>query len=226
MLLQEYRERILEVSHKLIHDRVIVTGQGNLSYYDRETGYIAITPSAVPYEERGVEDICVIDLEENLVEGNWKPTSEIALHMVYYRNRSDIHAVLHTHAPYATIFGIIGEESMPMVLNEAAMGLGSAVPVAPYARPGTEELAQVTFAATGEGIAVIMAHHGLVTLGPSLDEAYVATTAAEHTAQALYRVRSMGVEAKVLSESEVKKLREMYMKYAPRPDHRSTTNGE
>lgn len=114
---------------------------------------------------------------------------------------------------------------MPMVLNEAAMGLGGSVPVAPYGRPGTEKLAQVTFDATGEGTAVIMAHHGLVTLGATLDEAYVATTAAEHTAQALYRVRSMGVEAKVLSESEVKKLREMYMKYAPCPHQNSETNG-
>lgn len=225
MLLREARKKILEISHKLIQDRVITNGQGNLSYYDRESGTIAITPSAVPYEERGVEDICVIDLDESLMEGNWKPTSEIALHMVYYRNRSDIQAVVHTHAPYATIFGIIGEESMPMVLNEAAMGLGGAVPVAPYARPGTESLAKVTFQATGEGMAVIMAHHGLVTLGVTLEEAYVATTAAEHTAQALYRVRSMGVKAKVLSESEVKTLREMYLKYAPRPSQDGEDGG-
>ncbi|MFO8037242.1 MAG: class II aldolase/adducin family protein [Anaerolineales bacterium] len=225
MLLREVREKILDISHKLIQDRVISNGQGNLSYYDRESGYIAITPSAVPYEDRGVEDICVIDLDETLIEGNWKPTSEIALHMVYYRNRSDIQAVVHTHAPYATIFGIIGEESMPMVLNEAAMGLGGAVPVAPYARPGTETLAEVTFKATGKGIAVIMAHHGLVTLGVTLDEAYVATAAAEHTARALYRVRSMGVKAKVLSQSEVKTLREMYLKYAPRPSQSGGNGG-
>lgn len=225
MLLREVREKILDISHKLIQDRVISNGQGNLSYYDRESGYIAITPSAVPYEDRGVEDICVIDLDETLIEGNWKPTSEIALHMVYYRNRSDIQAVVHTHAPYATIFGIIGEESMPMVLNEAAMGLGGAVPVAPYARPGTETLAEVTVKATGKGIAVIMAHHGLVTLGVTLDEAYVATAAAEHTARALYRVRSMGVKAKVLSQSEVKTLREMYLKYAPRPSQSGGNGG-
>jgi ribulose-5-phosphate 4-epimerase/fuculose-1-phosphate aldolase len=131
---------------------------------------------------------------------------------------SDIRAVVHTHAPYATIFGIIGEESMPMVLNEAAMGLGGAVPVAPYTRPGTEALAEVTFNATGEGVAVIMAHHGLVTLGDTLDEAYTATAAAEHTARALYRVRSMGVKAKVLSDSEVKTLREIYLKFTTRPN--------
>lgn len=225
MLLIEQRQEILEVSQQLIEDGVIVSGQGNLSYFDRESGFIAITPSAVPYDQRQVEDICVIDIDQNQIEGQWQPTSEIQLHMAYYQQRPDVNAVVHTHAPYATVFGIIGEGEMPMVLNEAAMGLGGPVPVAPYARPGTQELARTTVDATGQGVAVIMAHHGLVTVGKSLQEAYFSTTAAEHTARALFIARSMGSDVSVLSDHEVGALREMFLEYQARPSHQTDDEG-
>lgn len=215
MLLVKQREKIISVSLQLMAEKCVSDGQGNLSIMDREQNLIAITPSAVPYQDREPEDICVVDPQGNLIEGNWKPTSEIALHLVFYRRRADISAVVHTHAPNSTVFGIIGDEPMPMVLNEAAMGLGGAVPIAPYARPGTERLAELTCEATGDGIAVIMAHHGLVTIGDTLEHAYAATTAAEATAQAIILARSMGACVQSLEDEEVKSLRKMYLGYRP-----------
>ena len=216
MLLAEYRKKIVETALNLLAEGVIANGQGNLSRFHPESGTLAITPSGVPYRERSPADICVVDLEGNLIEGKWQPTSEMALHLVYYRKRKDITAVVHTHAPYSTVFGIIGEEPLPMVLNEAAMGLGGKVPIAPYGTPGTEELADLTFQATGEGSAVIMAHHGLVTLGTSLENAYTATIAAEATAQAVILARSMGAEVNVIPDQEVKALRSMFLDYGPK----------
>lgn len=215
MLLAEEREKIISVSLGLMAEKMITNGQGNLSIMDRDQNLIAITPSAVPYQEREPEDICVVDPQGNLIEGNWKPTSEMALHLVYYRSRADVNAVVHTHAPNSTVFGIIGDEPMPMVLNEAAMGLGGAVPIAPYARPGTERLAELTCQATGDGIAVIMAHHGLVTLGDTLERAYTSTAAAEATAKAIILARSMDAEVNILEDEEVNTLRKMYLGYGP-----------
>ena len=216
MKLNKQREKIVTISKKLLADGVVHDGQGNLSIYDRDSGLVVITPSAVPYRQRTAEDICVIDVEGNVVEGKWKPTSELALHLIYYQNRADVNAVIHTHALNATVFGIIGEQPMPMVLNEAAMGLGGPVPIAPYGRPGTEELAEVTFKATGEGYAVIMAHHGLVTVGDTLEQAYFATAAAEATAKTITLARSMGAHPKALSQEEVKALRGMFINYKPK----------
>lgn len=215
MKLANQRQSILDVSHKLVSDGVVHDGQGNISIFDRASGLIAITPSAVPYSQRSLEDICIVDLNGKIVEGKWKPTSELVLHLIYYKNRSDINAVIHTHAPKSTVFGIIGDEPMPMVLNEAAMGLGGDIPIAPYARPGTDELAEVTFNATGDGFAAIMAHHGLLTVGATLNYAYFATTAAEATAEALILARSMGSTVIALSAQEVKTLREIFMNYKP-----------
>ena len=216
MKLAEERKKILEISNKLIAAGVIHNGQGNISIFDRESGLAAITPSAVPYEEREVEDICVVDLDGNLVEGKRKPTSEISMHLIYFYKRPDITAVIHTHAPKATVFGVIGNQPMPMILNEAAMGIGGAVPIAPYARPGSVKLAEVTYEAVGDGFAAIMAHHGVITVGTSIELAFSATIAVESTADTIIMARSMGVEPIALNNEEVAKLREMFMGYKPR----------
>lgn len=211
MKLVEERKKILEISQKLIAAGLVHDGHGNFSIYNRESGLVAITPSAVPYNQRDVEDICVVDLDGNLVEGNWKSTWETNLHLIYYQKREDVNAVVHTHAPKATVFGVIGNEPMPMILNEAAMGAGGSVPIAPYARPGSDELAEVTFEATGDGFAAIMAHHGLITVGPDMNLAYIGTIAVESTANTLIMARSMGCEAIAFSDEEVKILREMFI---------------
>ena len=216
MKLIKERKKILEISNKLIAAGVIHNGQGNLSIYDRESGLAAITPSAVPYEKRAVEDICVVDLDGNIVEGKRKPTSEISMHLIYYVKRPDIRAVIHTHAPKATVFGVIGDQPMPMILNEAAMGIGGAVPIAPYARPGSVKLAQVTYEAVGDGCAAIMAHHGLITVGTTIELAFSATIAVESTADTIIMARSMGFEPIALNDDEVVQLREMFMGYKPR----------
>jgi L-ribulose-5-phosphate 4-epimerase len=206
MKLHDERTKILEISNKLIAAGLIHDGQGNLSICDRERNLIAITPSAVPYDQRKAEDICVVNLEGNLVEGKWKPTTEILLHLTFYRERKDVNAVVHTHAPKATVFGVIGTQPMPMILNEAAMALGGPVPIAPYARPGTEKLAELTQKSTAEGYAAIMAHHGLITVGADLDLAYFATIAVETSATSIILARSMGNEPIALKDEEVKKL--------------------
>jgi ribulose-5-phosphate 4-epimerase/fuculose-1-phosphate aldolase len=211
MKLVEERKKILEISQKLIDAGLVHDGHGNFSIYNREVNLVAITPSAVPYAERDVEDICVVDLEGNLVEGKWKSTWETNLHLIYYQKREDVNAVVHTHAPKATVFGVIGKEPLPMILNEAAMGAGGPVPIAPYARPGSDELAEVTFEATGDGWAAIMAHHGLITVGPDMNLAYIGTTAVESTANTIIMARSMGCETIAFSDEEVKILREMFI---------------
>lgn len=217
MKLVEERKKILEITQKLLTAGVVHDGHGNFSIYDRGSGLVAITPSAVPYDQRDVEDICVVDLEGNLVEGKWKSTWETNLHLIYYRERDDVNAVVHTHAPKATVFGVIGNEPMPMILNESAMGIGGSVPIAPYARPGTDELAEVTFKATGDGLAAIMAHHGLITVGTNIDYAYIATMAVESTASTVIMARSMGCETIAFSDDEVKILQKMFREgYKPK----------
>ncbi len=212
MLLKELRQQVVEFGCKMYDEKLVRDGQGNISVLDEESDYVVITPSAIPYNSRKPEDICVIDRNRRLIEGNFPVTTEIALHTVFYQQRQDIRAVVHSHPLYSTAMGVIGESEMPVVLNEAAFHLGASLPVASYGRPGTEELAMITVDATGSGVGAIMAHHGLVTVGSSLISAYNATLAAEDTARVVILARSMSGRVIPMEAEEASALREIYLR--------------
>lgn len=212
MLLKELRQQVLEFGCMMHDAKLVRDGQGNISVLDEESGYIVITPTTIPYGKRKIEDIGVVDRNRHLIDGDSPITSEIALHMVFYEQRKDIRAVVHSHPLYATAIGVIGESEMPVVLNEAAFHLGASLPIANYGRPGTEELARITVEATGAGVGAIMAHHGLVTVGSSLKNAYDATLAAEDTARVVILARSMSGRVVPMDSEEASILREFFIK--------------
>lgn len=212
MLLKELRQQVVEFGCRMHEAKLVRDGQGNISVLDEDSGYIVITPTTIPYKTRKPEDICVVDRNRTLIEGNFPPTSEIALHMVFYRQRPDIRAIVHSHPLYTTAIGVIGEAEMPVVINEAAFHLGASLPVANYGRPGTEELAEITVESTGSGVGAIMAYHGLVTVGKSLKLAYEATLAAEDTAQVVILARAMSGRVVPMEAEEASILHEMFVK--------------
>jgi L-ribulose-5-phosphate 4-epimerase len=212
MLLNELRAQVLEAALQMVADGLVFGAGGNISALDRESGLLAITPSALEYHKMSPEDVVVIDRHGKLVEGRWKPTSEMPMHTIFYRERDDVGAVVHTHAPYASIFAVIDEE-VPMVITEAALCLGSPVRVAPYRRPGTEELARVVLDTMGKGVAVLLGQHGLITVGPNLAQAYSSTIATEMSARLTFMARSMGAEPHLLNLEEVAELRQLYLRH-------------
>jgi L-ribulose-5-phosphate 4-epimerase len=212
MLLSSLREQVLETALQMVRDGIAHGAQGNISFFDRESRLVVITPSAIPYAHMKVEDICVIDLDGNPVESLWKSTSETRMHLIFYQKSNDVGAVVHSHAPYATLFGIV-RQSIPMVLTEAAACLTGAVPIAPYAQAGSQELANIVFETIGDGAAVVLANHGLLTTGRTLEQAYDATLAAETTARLVWMAQSMGKQVFEVPSEECRLMREMYLNH-------------
>ncbi|HET7012098.1 MAG TPA: class II aldolase/adducin family protein [Anaerolineales bacterium] len=210
MLLPELRQQVVDVARQLVRDGLIHGAQGNISALDRETRLIVITPSAVPKASLTVEDIGIVDPNGHLVEGRWKPTSETPMHTIFYRERADVGAVVHSHAPYATAYGL-QSDPLPVVLIEAAGCLGGQVPVAPYRRPGTDDVARIALETAAGGAAVILANHGLLTVGDSLARAYEASLAVEMTSRLVLLVRSAGLQPAVLDPTEVAAIRHGYL---------------
>jgi L-ribulose-5-phosphate 4-epimerase len=210
MLLEELRTVVLATARQMVIDHVAHGSQGNISALDPSSGLIAITPTAILYDQMEVEDVAVIDPYGKLVEGRWKPTSEVPMHTIFYRERVGVNAVVHSHAPYASVFAITSQP-IPIVLIESALSLGSPVPVAPYCRPGTEELARIVLETIGDGCGVILAQHGLLTTGVTLAQAYESTLAAESTARLVIMARSMHLEPTVIDPAEAALMREMYL---------------
>ncbi len=170
MLLQKERSAIVR-SGKRILARALTSGtSGNLSIFNRRRRLIAISPSAVLYDEMVPEDVVVVDLDAGVAEGARKPPSELVIHLALYRKRSDIQSVVHTHSVYATTFACLNWE-IPVVQDLIGY-CGYKVPLAPYATFGTPELARNVADTIGDGHAVLLANHGLVAAGPDLDRAF------------------------------------------------------
>ena len=167
MLMQKERELIIEYCLRMLQDGLTVGTSGNVSIRAGEN--IAITPSGVDYEALAPENICVITLDGNHVDGPDNPTTEVPMHTVVYRNTSAL-AVVHTHPVYATVLGTLIDE-LPRIHYMLTL-LGGPVRVAPYAAFGTDELARNCLEAMRDRYGVLLQNHGATTYGETLAKAY------------------------------------------------------
>lgn len=211
MRLEQERKQIVEYGKKISTEKLTVGTSGNISIYHSGEGLMAISPSGMDYFELTPEDVVVMDLEAHVVEGGRKPSSEWELHSVLYKNKPDIGAVVHTHPRYSTIFAVLNLPIRPVHYAIAGAGVYE-VPCAPYRLFGTSELAQEALKACGDGRAVLLANHGLLTCGADLESAYDLTVNLEFVAELQYRSMCIGNPA-VLSREEMKAVRERFSAY-------------
>lgn len=209
MLLQKMREDVVRFAKKMIDYNLTVGTSGNVSCIDRLTGHVAITPSGMAYEDLTAEDIPIIDLEGNIVDGKRKPSTERLLHIEAYRRRLDVGAVIHTHSSYATAMATLNQ-SIPVLLAEVAAMAGGPVPVAPYTVFGTQEFAEVAMQHMGDKPAVLLQNHGVVSVGTNLQKAFVAAMDVEEAAKIYLLCRMAGHEPTLIPEGDIQKLHRLY----------------
>ena len=137
--LKEMKQNVLMTAKKAYDEKLMAGTSGNISAYFREKQWIVITPSSYDYSLMAEEDIVVIDLDGNLVEGRHKPSSEWKMHAEIYRHLSHANAVVHTHSPYASSFAVNHQE-IPVVLIEMIPFLKGKLEVSPYAQQGSAEV--------------------------------------------------------------------------------------
>lgn len=183
---------------------------GNLSVR-LESGAILATPTGCSkYLLRGC-DMVVVDPEGRHLAGSRHVTSEIGMHLAIYRARPDVHAVVHAHPPVATGFACAGRALDEPLCSEAIMTLG-AVPLAPYATTGTDELAESIEALIPKHSAILLANHGAVTYGTGLLDAFLKMETVEHFANICLVAHRLG-SASPLREQAVHELMEAKERY-------------
>lgn len=156
---------------------------------------VLVTPSGCAKGELAPEDLVEVDLAGRHVRGSNQASSELGMHLVILRVRPDVAAVVHAHPPTATGFTIAGRTLDEGVIPELVVQVGP-VPLVPYAMPGTPDLGE-TIAPYARGHdALLLANHGAVTMGRTLDEAHYRMESLEHSARILLTARLLGrVEA-------------------------------
>lgn len=210
MSMEQIRRQIAEYGRRMSADGLSVGTSGNLSVFDPERGLMAISPSGMDYFSTEPEDVAVTDLEGSLLEGR-KPSSEWGLHAAFYKRKPHIRAVVHTHSIYCTTFAVLGRPIQAVHYAIAAAGTNE-IPCAPYRTFGTPELAEAAVESCGEGNAVLLANHGLVVCGESLESAYALARELEFVAELQYRALCAG-EPNVLSEAQMAAAAERFRTY-------------
>lgn len=208
--LAEQREQLVEYGRKLIRSGLTTGSGGNLSVYDRQQGLIAITPSGIEYDQLDSADIVILDRHGSRVAGERKPSSELNFHLAIYASRADVSAVVHTHSVYATTLACMHWE-IPAVHYLVAFS-GDKVPLAPYATFGSPELANNLVNALSDFNAVLLANHGLVGVGGSLDGAFNVAEEIELVARIYYQTKTLG-QPVLVEEAEMARVKDKFADY-------------
>ncbi len=172
------------VAQQLWQRGLIAGSGGNLSLRVPGSPWVMIKPSGVANVDCRAETLLGVDLEGNVVVGQGKPSKDLGFHLGIYRVRPDVQGIVHAHVPWCTALTLLGYEEMPLLTPQAQDKFGR-VPVVPFAPSESAELDQAVTEAfrSPQTVAVLLARHGLVAVGSSLEKAENLAELVEETAQ-------------------------------------------
>lgn len=211
MLMREERELVVEYGKKMSADRLSTGTSGNISIYNAEKGLMAISPSGIDYFQTLPEDVVITDLDARIVDGARKPSSEWALHTLFYKSKPNARAVVHTHSMYCTTFAVLGQP-IRAVHYAIADANTATVPCTPYYPFGTVELAEAAVKTAGDSSAVLLGNHGLVACGKDIAAAYGLARNMEYLAELQYRAMCVGTP-NILSDEAMADVMERFKTY-------------
>ena len=199
----QHRREICTLGRWMYERAFIVACEGNVSVRLGD-GRILTTPTCMNKGMLEPDDLVVVDFEGRHLEGIRKTSSEVLMHLVFYRMRPDVHAICHAHPATATGFAAAGRALDEALLPEVVIGLGK-IPLVRYATPGTPELSAAIEPYVEHYDALLLANHGVVTCGPDLLTAFYRMETVEHTAKITLASENAGTP-KLFSSREVAKL--------------------
>jgi len=207
---RKHREEIVHYG-RMLHGRGFVAAMdGNLSVR-LDSKRLLVTPTGLSKGAMRPTDMVVVDLQGKQVAGRRSVTSEIGMHLLIYRLRPDVRAIVHAHPPTATGFAAAGMALTEPLVCEVVIGLGC-IPLARYGTPGTSELAQTLQPFVPNYDAILMSNHGVVAYADTLEHAYMKMETVEHFAQIALVTHLLGRQ-QPLKEVEVEKLLLARVKY-------------
>lgn len=208
-MLEKLKEELVALHLELPKHNLVVWTGGNVSARDPETGLVAIKASGIRYEEMGPQHMVVVDLDGKIVEGNFKPSSDVYSHLYIYKHRPDVFGVVHTHSVYATAFAAVNRP-IPVVLTAIADEFGGPIPCGGFALIGDDAIGKVVVDSIGKSPAVLLKNHGVFTIGKSAKAAVKAAVMTEDNAKTVWLALQIGVPDEI-PQGDVDKLHDRYM---------------
>lgn len=210
MILEKERELVVEYGRKLVETGLVKGTFGNISIYNEEKKLMALSPSGMDYDKIDPEDVVILSLDGKVVSGKRKPSREYDMHRIFYMNRPDIRAVVHTHSYYATVLACL-HWSIPPLHYEVAYG-GKEILCSKYVQFGTWELAEEALRTMGTGNACLLGNHGLLAAAETISYAFDVAQQIEYTAGLYYGTKTVG-EPVLLNDMQIEAARNAFKTY-------------
>lgn len=207
-MLEKLKEQLVELHLELPKNNLVMWTGGNVSQRDAETGLVVIKASGIRYEEMKPEHMVVVDMDGKVVEGKYKPSSDVYSHLYIYRHRPDVGGVVHTHSRYATAFAAVNRP-IPCVLTAIADEFGGPIPCGGFALIGDEAIGKVVLESIGNSPAVLLKNHGVFTIGKDAKAAVKAAVMTEDVAATVWMALQIGTPDEI-PQAEVDKLHQRY----------------
>ncbi len=208
-VVDKVKEQVIKTGARMAAAGLVTGAWGNISARLPGESLFVITPSGIPYEAINQTDLVVVNGAGRIIEGDRKPSTELMLHTAIYSACVHAGAIVHSHSIYASALAVAGK-TLPPILEDQVQLVGGAVRVARYARAGTADLAAAAVDALGQGKAVLLANHGLVGLGSTVEEAYQVCQVVEKAAQVYIFAELIG-QAVVIPPGDVSAVRESFL---------------
>ena len=212
MILLELRKLVCEMNKELPANNLVTMTSGNVSGRDPESGYVVIKPSGISFENLTPENLSIVDLSGNVIEGELAPSVDTPTHLVIYRNMDYVNGVVHTHSNYATSFAALGKP-IPAVLTAIADEFGGPIPCGPYCQIGEEQIGQAVVEHIGCCPAILLQNHGVFTVGPTPTAALKAAVMVEDVAKTVHLAMLRGTPIPIPEEEVQRGYRRYQEKY-------------
>lgn len=203
MMYEKERKALADICHLLYERNLVSATDGNVSLRVSKD-HILLTPSGKNKGYVQPEEMLVVDLEGNVVEGSGKASKEYPMHRLVYQKRADVNAVVHTHPVHATAFALAGRNIPENYLIETRMMLKK-VALASYATPGTLEMADAIAPFMVDTNAILLQNHGALTLGKDLMDAFNKMEVLESIARTIILSKAVG-EPVLISQENLDKM--------------------
>jgi L-ribulose-5-phosphate 4-epimerase len=208
-MLEQLKEELVELHLELPKNRLVAWTGGNVSSRHPETGFVVIKASGIRYEDMRPEHMVVVDLDGTMVEGDYRPSSDVHSHLYVYRHRPDVGGVVHTHSAYATAFAAVNKP-IPVVLTAIADEFGGPIPCGGFALIGDDAIGKIVVESIGRSPAVLLKNHGVFTIGKDAKSAVKAAVMTEDNARTVWLAMQLGTPDEI-APADVEKLHARYM---------------
>ena len=207
---KEIRENLCAMNLLLVTESLVKWTSGNVSQLLEDRSAFYIKPSGVPYSQLTPENMVLCDLDGNVIEGKLQPSSDTAAHAFIYRHMPEVGGITHTHSQYASAWSAAGK-AIPCVLTAMADEFGGEIPIGPFALIGNDEIGRAVVAtlSTSRSSAVLMAKHGVFTVGATAEASVKSAVMCEDVAKTVWLATQLG-DLVPISQSDIDYLYNRY----------------